>query len=47
MFWRELFTEQNIRSIRPGDGCSPKYLPLMLGKPAKRAYKLGEPIILK
>jgi pseudaminic acid synthase len=41
----ELFNEQNIRSIRPGDGCSPKYLPQLLGKPAKRAYKLGEPII--
>ena len=41
----ELFTEQNIRSVRPGDGCSPKYLPLLLGKPSKRAYKRGEPII--
>ena len=41
----ELFTEQNIRSIRPGDGCSPKYLPLLLGKPSNRAYKKGEPIV--
>ncbi len=41
----EMFTEQNIRSIRPGDGCSPKYLPLLLGKPANRAYRRGEPII--
>lgn len=41
----EQFTEWNIRSIRPGDGCSPKYLPLLLGKPSKRAYKRGEPII--
>ena len=41
----ELFTEQNVRSIRPGDGCSPKYLPQLLGQPAKRAYKRGEPIV--
>ena len=41
----ELFNEQNVRSIRPGDGCSPKYLPLLIGKSSKRAYKRGEPII--
>lgn len=41
----ENFSEQNIKSIRPGDGCSPKYLPLLLRTPAKRAYKRGEPII--
>ena len=41
----EFFTEQNIRSIRPGDGCSPKYLPFLIGKPAKKAYKKGEPIV--
>ena len=42
----ELFSEHNIRSIRPGDGCSPKYLPQLLGKPSPKAYKRGEPIIL-
>lgn len=41
----EIFTEHNIRSIRPGDGCSPKYLPLLIGKSSKRAYKRGDPII--
>lgn len=41
----EIFTEHNIRSIRPGDGCSPKYLPLLIGKSSKRVYKRGEPII--
>ena len=41
----EVFTEENIRSIRPGDGCSPKNLPRLLGKQAKRAYKRGEPIV--
>lgn len=40
----EIFTEDNIRSIRPGDGCSPKYLPELLGKKSDREYKRGEPI---
>lgn len=40
----ELFTEENIRSVRPGDGCSPKYLPELMGKPSDREYKFGEPI---
>jgi len=40
----EVFTEQNIRSIRPSDGCSPKYLPELLGKASDRDYKFGEPI---
>lgn len=41
----ESFTEKNIRSVRPGDGCSPKFLPELLGTPSKRDYKFGEPII--
>lgn len=41
----EAFTERNIRSVRPGDGCSPKYLPELLGKASDRDYKFGEPII--
>lgn len=41
----EIFTENNIRSVRPGDGCSPKFLPELLGKPSDREYKKGEPII--
>ena len=43
----EVFTEQNIRSVRPGDGCSPKYLPELLGKESNRDYKFGEPIVYK
>lgn len=43
----ELFTGQNIRSVRPGNGCSPKYLPDLLGKASNRDYKFGEPIILQ
>lgn len=41
----ELFTENNIRSVRPGDGCSPKYLPELLGKASDRDYNFGEPIV--
>lgn len=41
----EIFTEKNIRSVRPGDGCSPKFLPELLGKPSDRDYKFGEPIV--
>ena len=40
----EVFTEKNIRSVRPGEGCSPKYLPDLLGKVSDRDYKFGEPI---
>ena len=43
----EVFTEKNIRSVRPGEGCSPKYLPDLLGKVSDRDYKFGEPIIYK
>lgn len=40
----EVFTEQNIRSVRPGDGCSPKYLPELLGTKSNKDYNFGEPI---
>lgn len=43
----DLFTEQNIRSVRPSDGCSPKYLPELLGTKADRDYPFGSPIIYK
>lgn len=43
----DTFTEENIRSVRPNDGCSPKYLPELLGKKSDREYKFGEPIIWK
>ena len=41
----DLFSEQNVRSIRPGDGLSPKYLAVLLGKRAGRDIKKGTPII--
>jgi len=38
----EIFTEENIRSVRPGFGMHPKYLKDILGKTAKRDYKFGD-----
>lgn len=37
-------TKQNIRSIRPGFGLAPKYLPDVLGRRAARPLKRGEPL---
>lgn len=38
----DIFTQENIRSVRSRDGCSPKHLPGLLGKPNGRNYKFGE-----
>lgn len=40
----EVFTRENVRSIRPGRGLKPKYLPDVLGKRAARACAYGEPL---
>lgn len=40
----EVFTEENVRSIRPAIGIKPKYYQKLLGRQAKRAYRFGEPI---
>ena len=37
----EIFTEENIRSIRPGYGLHPKYLNEILGKRANQDIKKG------
>lgn len=38
----EMFTEQNVRSVRPGFGLHPKYLPEILGKKATKDLEKGE-----
>lgn len=37
----EVFTERNIRSVRPGYGLHPKYLPQILGKQSNQDLKTG------
>ena len=37
----EIFTKQNIRSVRPGLGSPPKYLKTLLGKKSIKSFKLG------
>ena len=38
----EVFTNENLRSVRPGYGMHPKYLNDYLGKMAQKEYKFGE-----
>jgi len=40
----EMFTEENIRSIRPGYGLSTRYIDIVLGKKAKRDIETGTPL---
>jgi N-acetylneuraminate synthase len=40
----EVFTEDNIRSIRPGHGLPPKYLKRVLGKRSAQDIKKGTPV---
>ena len=38
----ERITEENVRSVRPGFGLPPRYLPAILGKRVKRDVEAGE-----
>jgi len=40
----ETITDENVRSIRPGYGLAPKYLPEILGRKAKRGIPRGTPM---
>ncbi|WP_353663224.1 pseudaminic acid synthase [Hydrogenimonas sp. SS33] len=40
----EIFTENNLRSVRPGYGLHPKYLPEILGKRARCDLQKGTPM---
>ena len=41
---RELFTAENVRSIRPGYGLAPKYISRVIGKRAKQSLRHGTPL---
>ncbi len=43
----EVFTAENVRSIRPGYGLAPKFYGALLGKKAPRGIKRGEPLSLE
>lgn len=43
----ELFTKENIRSVRPGFGLHPKYLKEIIGKNSNTDYEFGTPIKLR
>lgn len=40
----EVFTTENVRSIRPGFGIAPKHLPKILGRKSDRKYRRGDRI---
>ena len=40
----DIITEENIRSVRPGYGLSPKYYIDILGKKFNKDYKIGTPL---
>ena len=42
----EKFTEENVRSIRPGFGLHPKYLDFVLAQRAQKSYKKGDRLTL-
>lgn len=40
----EAFTEENVRSVRPGYGLAPKYYSALMGRVARHPYGFGDPI---
>ena len=42
----ELFSEANIRIMRPGHGAQPSLYPELLGRSARRSYSYGDQLSL-
>ena len=42
----ELFTSENLRIVRPGQGAPPYLLEKLLGRPARQSYRRGTPLSL-
>jgi pseudaminic acid synthase len=40
----ELVTHENIRAIRPGEGCAPKHLEDLIGRRFSKAVRMGTPM---
>ncbi|SMC00452.1 N-acetylneuraminate synthase [Hymenobacter roseosalivarius DSM 11622] len=40
----EVFTKENLRVVRPGDGLPPRYFDQLLGKPARQELRAGTPL---
>lgn len=40
----ETITHENVKAIRPGDGCAPKFLSELIGKKFVSSYTLGTPM---
>jgi len=40
----QLFTKDNLRVVRPGDGLPPRYYDQLLGKPARQSLRAGQPL---
>lgn len=40
----ELYTSENLRVVRPGDGLAPKFFDPLLGKPARQTLTAGTPL---
>jgi N-acetylneuraminate synthase len=43
----EIVTNENVRAIRPGSGCQPRFLQAMLGKKFKLKHSMGTPMNLE
>ena len=43
----EIFTRENIRIVRPGDGAPPHLFAQLLGRPARQSYRRGMPLSLE